>query len=104
MPVSVSPLASVAVIVYVAFTAVDVGVPLITPVDAFNVNPAGRLGETAYVIGDVPPEILTGENGVTGESLYILAGILPLLALSAGLTESENVELTVEELSVTVTV
>jgi hypothetical protein len=56
------------------------------------------------VIGDVPPEILTGENGVTGESLYILAGILPLLALSAGLTESENVELTVEELSVTVTV
>ena len=56
------------------------------------------------MIGEVPPVKLTGENGVTRDSLYILAGILPLLALSAGLTESENVELTVEELSVTVTV
>jgi hypothetical protein len=46
VPVSVSPLASVAVIVYVAFKAVDVGVPLTAPVDEFNVNPAGRLGET----------------------------------------------------------
>jgi hypothetical protein len=88
----------------VAFKAVDVGVPLITPVDIFNVNPAGRLGETAYVIGEVPPEKLTGENEVTGESLYTFAGTLPLLALNAGLTESENVEVTVEELSVTVTV
>jgi hypothetical protein len=56
------------------------------------------------VIGDVPPEKLTGENGVTGESLYTFAGILPLPALNAWLTESENVELTVAELSVTVTV
>ena len=104
MPVSVSPLASVAVIVYVAFKAVDVGVPLIAPVDAFNVNPVGRLGETAYVIGDAPPVKITGENGVTGESLYIFAGMLPLEAVNAELTESENVELTVEELSVTVTV
>jgi hypothetical protein len=56
------------------------------------------------VIGEVPPEKLTGENEVTGESLYTFAGTLPLLALNAGLTESENVEVTVEELSVTVTV
>ena len=33
---------------------------------------------------------------MTGESLYTFAGTLPLLALNAGLTESENVEVTVE--------
>jgi hypothetical protein len=34
------------------------------PVDAFIVKPEGRDGETARVIGDVPPLAVTGINDV----------------------------------------
>ena len=66
---SESPFASVAVTVYVVLAAVPVAVPLITPVEVFSESPAGKLGETEYVTGDVPPLKLTGVNAVTATSL-----------------------------------
>ena len=49
--------------------AVPVAVPLITPVEVFSESPTGKLGETEYVTGDVPPLKLTGVNAVTATSL-----------------------------------
>lgn len=38
------------------------GVPVIAPVEALTDSPVGRAGETVNVIGEVPPEVITGVN------------------------------------------
>ena len=43
---------------------VSVGVPVIAPVEALKVRPAGRDGEIAYIRGDDPPEPITGMNDI----------------------------------------
>jgi hypothetical protein len=60
----VAPLASVAVTVKLVEDEDDVGVPVMAPVEVFIVKPEGRDGETARVIGDVPPLAVTGINEV----------------------------------------
>ncbi len=42
--------------------AAAAGVPVIAPVEALIASPAGREGENVKVIGDVPPEGITGVN------------------------------------------
>ena len=55
-----SLLASVTVTVKLLAAWVTVGEPVMAPVDAFKLSPAGRLGETLYDNGAVPPEPVTG--------------------------------------------
>ena len=43
-----------------AATFAAVGVPVIAPVDVLIAKPLGRVGDTANVTGDVPPEDVTG--------------------------------------------
>jgi hypothetical protein len=47
----------VAVRVYDVAPSAEEGVPLITPVEVFNTNPAGRGGETVKVVGVTPVTI-----------------------------------------------
>jgi len=48
----------------VVAVALSVGVPVIAPVAVFIDKPDGRVGDTEYVRGAVPPEPATGINEV----------------------------------------
>ena len=58
-PSVVLPHEFVAVTVYVAVAVKVVGVPVITPVPVFKLNPTGKAGLTEYDVGATPP--LLGE-------------------------------------------
>ena len=62
IPLVVLPHELVAVTVYVATAVAVVGVPVITPVPVFRLNPAGNAGLTEYEVGAPPP--LLGELAV----------------------------------------
>lgn len=69
--VSVSvPCAFVAVISYVAAAETAVGVPLITPVEAFSTNPVGRAGVTVHE--DAVPPVLTGVRELIATPITVL--------------------------------
>ena len=99
-----APFPSVAVTVYVVLAEVEVAVPLISPVDVFSESPAGKLGRTEYVTGEVPPLKLTGVNALTATSLYTPEGTVPVVELNAVLTPKEKVAVEVDDPSVTETV
>jgi hypothetical protein len=62
--VAVAEAASVTVTVYVVAELVDVGVPVIAPVELLIVSPEGSEGETEYEYADVPYEAVTGMKEV----------------------------------------
>jgi hypothetical protein len=55
---------SVAVTVNAVAVIVSVGVPEMPPVEILNVSPAGKLGLIENVVDPLPPEDVTGINGV----------------------------------------
>lgn len=62
--VAVADAASVTVTVYVVAELVDVGVPVIAPVELAIVKPEGSEGETEYEYGADPYEVVTGMKEV----------------------------------------
>ena len=57
-------MASIAVITKLVESIETVGVPEIAPVAALIVNPVGSVGETLNTTFGVPPDEVTGVNGV----------------------------------------
>lgn len=84
------------VIVYVAEAAATEGVPVISPVVALRVRPAGRAGETVKTIGKTPSFIVTGVNGVEFVPAVSATGVPLPVALRTGLPTRVNEE---EEIS-----
>ena len=75
------------------------------PVEVLKLKPAGRDGEIARVMGDVPPEAVTGVNDVAAVvAVKVLVAIASVVESAADMV-SENVLVAVAaEASVTVTV
>jgi hypothetical protein len=101
----VTPLASVAVITKLAESPESVGVPEIAPVDAFIVSPAGSAGEIVKTIPGVPPEEVTGVNGVaTVETVKVCDAIARVVVRAAETVSTKVLELVAPFASVAVTV
>ena len=47
------------------------GVPMMAPVEVFIDSPDGRDGDIARLIGDVPPLVVTGVNGVAAALRFL---------------------------------
>jgi hypothetical protein len=67
------------------------GVPVIAPVDVLSESPDGRAGEIAKVIGDVPPDAVTGVNDVADVPALIVWVAIARVVVSADETVSANV-------------
>ncbi len=75
------------------------------PVAVFIAKPVGRDGEIARVIGEVPPDDVTGVKLVASALAVKVSEATPKLVVSAAETNNENVfELVAPLASVAVTV
>jgi hypothetical protein len=82
-----------------------VGVPEITPVEAFIVNPFGSVGEIVKTIPGVPPEEVTGVNGVaTVETVKVCEGVTRVVVRATETVSAKVLELVAPFASVAVTV
>jgi hypothetical protein len=78
--------------------------PVIAPLVALMLRPAGRAGETLKVSGGVPPEPVTGVNDADGWFTVSIVVDTAVIATTALFTVSEKLEFAVAPLaSVTVT-
>ena len=81
-----------------------VGVPEIAPVDALIVSPAGSVGEILKTMFGVPPEEVTGVNGVATAEVVKIVEAAARVVVSASETAKVNVlELVAPLASVAVT-
>ena len=81
------------------------GVPMMAPVEVFIDSPDGRDGDIARLIGDVPPLVVTGVNGVAAALAVSVSDAITNVVESAADTVRENVFVAVTDAeSVTVTV
>ena len=100
----VTPLASVAVITKLVESMETVGVPEIAPVVVLIVNPVGSVGAMLNTIFGVPPEEVTGVNGVATAEVVKVVEAAASVVVSAVETAKVNVfELVAPLASVTVT-
>ena len=78
---------------------------MIAPVEVLKLKPAGRDGEIARVMGDVPPDAVTGVNDVAAVvAVSVLVAMTRVVERAADIA-SENVLVAVaEDASVIVTV
>ena len=81
------------------------GVPVMAPVAALKLNPDGREGAIAKVIGDMPPVAVTGVKDVAAVVAVRVSDAMTRVVESAGDIASENVLVAVaDDASVTVVV
>jgi len=84
---------------------VAVGVPVIAPFDVLSARPVGRVGETPYDKGGVPPDPVTGVNDEADAFCVSALEAMAWVALTGPLTVNWKMLLAVPLLeSVTVTV
>lgn len=81
------------------------GVPVMAPVEVFIDSPDGRDGDIARLIGDVPPLVVTGVNGVAAALAVSVSEAMARVVVRATETVREKVLVALPDAaSVTVTV
>lgn len=81
------------------------GVPVMAPVEVFIDSPDGRDGDIARLIGDVPPLVVTGVNGVAAAIAVSVSEAMARVVVRATETVREKVLVALPDAaSVTVTV
>jgi hypothetical protein len=97
-------LASIAVITKLVESIETVGVPEIAPVAALIVNPVGSVGETLNTTFGVPPDEVTGVNGVaTAEVVKVVEAAASVVVKAVETAKVNVLELVAPFASVAVT-